>query len=222
MDPDPADDAFSRWRAAMLDSFASPERVLAWQDRRYLFAHRVGQLLTRPARPVAAPVTGHVVYGVHVAGAGLLYVGQTGDARRRLRDLPVGESHHLATTVPPEMWERVIVVQWPELLPSAPVPEARAAGQLGHQTCGLAIEHLLQLRYRPVMTARRRSGAGEWTARHIDSSRSRGAVSSGRFPRLSEAVDTVWERLATAPCPAGGDPVVYADAGRVIFPGLLL
>jgi hypothetical protein len=45
------------------------------------------------ARPDAAPVTGHLVYGVYVAGAGLLYVGQTGNAKRRLRDLPVGESH---------------------------------------------------------------------------------------------------------------------------------
>jgi hypothetical protein len=102
----------------MLDSLADPESVLAWQDRRYRFAHHVGQLLTSPARPDAAPVTGHVVYGVHVAGAGLLYVGQTGNAKRRLRDLPVGESHHLATTVPPETWERVIVVQWPDLLPA--------------------------------------------------------------------------------------------------------
>jgi hypothetical protein len=28
----------------------------------------------------------------------------------------VGESHHLANTVPPETWERVVVVQWPSLL----------------------------------------------------------------------------------------------------------
>jgi hypothetical protein len=118
MDTSPAD-AFGRWRAAMLDSLASPERVLAWQDRRYLFAHQVGQLLTSPARPDATPVTGHVLYGVHVGGAGLLYVGQTRNAKRRLRDLPVGESHHLATTVPPETWERVIVIQWPNLLSSA-------------------------------------------------------------------------------------------------------
>ena len=99
MDTSPADEAIGRWRAAMLDSLAGPERVLAWQDRRYRFAHQVGQLLTSTARPDAAPVTGHVIYGVHIAGAGLLYVGQTGDAKRRLRDLPVGESRHLATTV---------------------------------------------------------------------------------------------------------------------------
>ena len=144
-----ADEAFGRWRAAMRDSLVSAERVLAWQDRRYRFAHQVGQLLTSPARPEAVRVAGHVVYGVYVAGAGLLYVGQTGDAKRRLRDLPVGESHHLATMVPPETWERVIVVQWPNLLPGVRGSERLSAEQLGHETCGLALEHLLQVTYRP-------------------------------------------------------------------------
>jgi hypothetical protein len=222
MDTSPADEAFGRWRAALLDSLASPERVLAWQDRRYRFAHQVGQLLTHPARPHAAPVTGHVVYGVHVAGAGLLYVGQTGDAKRRLRDLPVGESHHLATTVPPETWDRVIVVQWPDLLPGLRDSEGLVAEQFGHQTCGLALEHLLQVTYRPVMTARRRGGAGEWAARRIDSSRSRGAVNSGRFPGLFRAVRAVWDQLADTPEPANGDPAVHAGAGRVIFPARAL
>jgi hypothetical protein len=117
----------------MLDSLVSPERVLAWQDRRYRFAHQVGQLLTSPARSGAVRVAGHVVYGVYVAGAGLLYVGQTGNATRRLRDLPVGESHHLATTVPPETWERVIVVQWPDLLSGVVtrMTVALAAGAVG-------------------------------------------------------------------------------------------
>jgi hypothetical protein len=222
MDTSPAIDAFGRWRAAMLGALATPERVLAWQDRRYRFAHQVGQLLTSPARPDAAPVTGHVVYGVYVAGAGLLYIGQTGDAKRRLRDLPVGESHHLATTVPPETWERVIVVQWPSLLPGVRDREGLAAEQLGHQMCGLALEHLLQVTYRPVMSARRRSGTGEWATRRIEVSRSRGAVNSDRFPGLFEAVRAVWDKLAGAAGPEAGDPAIYADAGRVIFPALML
>ncbi len=222
MNLSPAEEAFDRWRQAALESLASPERVLAWQDRRYRFAHQVGQLLTDPARAGAAPLVGHVVYGVYVADAGLLYVGQTGDARRRLRDLPVGESHHLATTVPPETWERVVVVEWPALLSSAPGSEARAAEELSHQTCGLALEHLLQVTYRPVMTARRRTGAGEWTTRHIDSSHSRGAVHGGQFPGLFQAVRAVWDELARTPVLVGGDLAVYVGAGRVTFPALLL
>jgi hypothetical protein len=163
-----------------------------------------------------------VIYGVYVVGAGLLYVGQTGDAKRRLRDLPVGESHHLATTVPPETWDRVVVVQWPDLLPDLRGSEGLAAERLGHQTCGLALEHLLQVTYRPVMTARRRGGAGVWAARRIDSSRSRGAVNSGRFPDLFRAVRAAWDHLADTPEPGNSDPAVYAGAGRVIFPARVL
>ena len=222
MDTNHADEAFRRWRDAMRDSLASSELVLAWQDRRYRFAHRVGQLLTDPMPPDAASVTGHVVYGVYVASAGLLYVGQTGDAKRRLRDLPVGESHHLATTVPPETWERVIVVQWPDLLRGVRDSERLVAEQLGHQTCGLALEHLLQMTYRPVMMARRRNGAGEWAARRIDSSRSRGAVNSGKIPALFRSVRGVWDQLADMPSPANRDAATHAGAGRVMFPGLVL
>lgn len=45
--------------------------------------------------------------------------------------------------MPPETWERVIVVQWPGLLAAGPESERLAAEQLGHQTRGLAMEHLL-------------------------------------------------------------------------------
>jgi hypothetical protein len=133
---------------------------MAWQDRRYRFAYEVGRLLVDPAGPGGAPLSGPALYGVWVSGSGLLYIGQTKDARRRLQDLLVGESHHLATTVPPETWERIIVVQWPSLLPGLPPDEARTAARLGLHACGLAMEHLLQMTYGPVMTARRRRGAG--------------------------------------------------------------
>ena len=176
------DEAFERWRNALADALDSPDSVEEWQNRRYAFAHQVAQLLVG-APPGGAPVTDHVVYGVYVEGGGLLYVGQTSDAKRRLRDLPVGESHHLATTVPPETWERVIVVQWPSLLARIPARAASTARQLGPSTCGLAIEHLLQATYRPALNTRRRSTAGDWIARNIESSRSRGAVASSQLPR---------------------------------------
>ncbi len=122
------DDAFERWRSALLDALATPGNVMAWQDRRYQFAYQVGQLLV-DSGPGIPPVSDHVVYGVYVTGGGLLYVGQTSDARRRLRDLPVGESHHLATTVPPETWERVLVIQWPALITRIPAQEAQRTEQ---------------------------------------------------------------------------------------------
>jgi hypothetical protein len=214
------DAAFDRWRHALLEALDSPDAIMAWQDRRYQFAHELGELLASAAEPDIAPITGHAVYGIYVAGGGLLYVGQTTNARRRLRDLPVGESHHLAMTVPPEVWDRVIVIAWPSLLAAVSPEEAQAAEQLGHATCGLALEYLLQTTYRPVMLARRRSTGGRWTPRHIDTSRSKGATSSTRFPELFNAVQARWQALINAQ-PATGQAVVYFDAGRAVMPALL-
>lgn len=217
MDCESDEDAFARWRLALLDALASPERILSWQDRRYRFAYQLGQLLTENT----SPVSGHAVYGVYLAGSVLLYVGQTRDARRRLRDLPVGESHHLATTVPPETWERVVVVQWPRLLDQFPVTEAQAAERVGFDTCGLAIEHLLQVTCQPVMMARRRTTTGEWHERRLMHSQSRGAVNSSMFPGLFDAVRAAWDHLAAAPIPGAGQPVIHAAAGRAVFPRAL-
>ena len=216
------DDAFERWRGALLDALQNPDAVMSWQDRRYRFAYQVGQLLVGSTGPSNPPVTGPALYGVYVTGGGLLYIGQTGDARRRLRDLPVGESHHLATTVPPETWERIVVVQWPILIASVPSAEVQAAERLGLQVCGLAMEHLLQVMYRPVMTTRRRGAAGGWSARNLDASHSLGAISSTEFPHLFTAVHNAWEDLAGMPTAAGDHGASYTEVGRVVFPATLL
>ena len=55
-------------------------------------AHRVGTLLTE-AHPPAPAAIGSALYGVYLPGTGLCYVGRTQEAGRRLRDLPIGESH---------------------------------------------------------------------------------------------------------------------------------
>ena len=91
-------------------------------------AYRATRRLTGFSNPIL------IVSGVYLPGTGLCYVGQTQEARRRLRDLPIGESHHLAMTAPPELWTRVIVVQWAELLVRADgqewvIPDMRACGQ---------------------------------------------------------------------------------------------
>jgi hypothetical protein len=194
---------------------------MAWQDRRYRFAYQVGQLLV--GNPHAgSPITDEVVYGIYVAGGGLVYIGQTGDAKRRLRDLPVGESHHVAATVPPEIWERVIVVQWPTLISRVSAAEMHTAQRLGPSTCGLAMEYGLQVTYRPVMTVRRRSTNGGWSARNIESSRSRGAVARNQLPELFSQVQEHWDELADVKWDGHGEPVIHSSAGRTVFPGGLV
>ena len=61
VDTSTPDDAFERWRNALLDLLQDPASIMGWQDRRYRFAYEVGQLLIGPARPGDAPLTGPVL-----------------------------------------------------------------------------------------------------------------------------------------------------------------
>jgi hypothetical protein len=140
-------DASAAWRRALNELLGDRQRFDSWRKQRYAFAHRVGTLLTE-AHPPAPAAIGPALYGVYLPGTGLCYVGQTQEARRRLRDLPIGESHHLAMTAPPELWTRVIVVQWAELLVRSTerewvIPDMKA--------CGQALEYLLHCHFRPTI-----------------------------------------------------------------------
>jgi hypothetical protein len=159
-------DAFDRWRNALAETLHSTAGVTAWQDRRYSFAHQVGQLLASPP-PGGTAVTDHVVYGVNVEGGGLVYVGQTADAKRRLRDLPVGEKpspryNHSARSLGAR--DRHPVAE--------PAQPAARSGKTSRGPAAAAdmrtrpLEYLLQVAYRPVMSARRRSTKGGWSAQH--------------------------------------------------------
>jgi hypothetical protein len=106
------------------------------------------------------------------------------------------------------------------LLAQVSLGEAAEVGRLGLSSCGLAMEYLLQVTYRPVLTARRRNSTGGWTARRLDSSRSLGAISSSKLPGLFEAVRAGWDELAAAPIPTGGRAVTCHFAGRTVFPAL--
>lgn len=216
--PNGHDGAYQRWRTSLVDLLDHPAKVTAWQDARYEFAYRLGELLTGPG-PDGPPVADHVVYGVYMRGSGLVYVGQTADAKRRLRDLPVGESHHIATTIPPEIWERVVVVQWPGLVSQLVNEEAQAVQELGLETCGLAVEHLLQVAYQPILNSRRRGNAGTWSARNVDTSRSRGAAASVKVPQLSSLVRQHWDMLEGLSWNGHGEPILCSSAGRAVFPG---
>ncbi|GAA1225560.1 hypothetical protein GCM10009665_15000 [Kitasatospora nipponensis] len=83
--------AYSTWHGALKVLTRGAPELQEWQDQRYRFAHRVGELLVAEQSGQPA-VTGPVLYGVYLAGTGLAYVGQTEQGDRRLRDLPVGEA----------------------------------------------------------------------------------------------------------------------------------
>ncbi|MGA5470021.1 hypothetical protein ACPCUK_14640 [Streptomyces arboris] len=219
MDDQTYDDAYRGWRTSLTTLLADPARLARWQERRFQFAHRVGSLLT-DGHGVGPAVTGPALYGVFAAGAGLCYVGQTQEAERRLRDLPVGESHHLANTVPPELWERVVVIRWPLLLPEAPVNERSLVDEMGPTICGLALEHALQVATAPPLNSRRRRTSGDWQPRNLAQSRSRGAIHAQSLPGLTKLALAAWVSLSKMEIPEYS-AVVDTGIGRAVSPTAL-
>ena len=213
-------DASAAWRRALKELLGDKQRFHSWREQRYAFAHRVGTLLTE-AHPPTPAATGPALYGVYLPGTGLCYVGQTQEARRRLRDLPIGESHHLAMTAPPELWTRVIVVQWAELLVRATerewvIPDMKA--------CGQALEYLLHCHFRPTINCYARTTDGRYRERPPERSKSKAAVGAIEHSDLFKVVLGVWSSLEAVPEPTPGESRVadYGPFGRVIFPAALL
>ncbi|MGN9914494.1 hypothetical protein ACTMTJ_43880 [Phytohabitans sp. LJ34] len=196
--------AFEAWRRALIHLTRTEAAAREWRYARSAFRHRLG-------REIAGAATGPAVYGVWLEW-GLVYLGQTLDARRRLYDLPIGDSHHLANTFPPEVWHRVVVTTWPEL------PAAADIGEMSPVDVGLGLEYGLQRRLRPLANAERRTSDGAWRRNDLDRSRSRGARAYDRVGPLVAAVERAWAVAGSAD-PGDMPPL---PASRVILPGALL
>lgn len=212
MSAGPESSPYEAWLRALRDLTATPERLAAWRDQRNAFAYRLGKALTEPHPPTPAAI-GPALYGVYLRTTGLCYVGQTKEAERRLRDLPIGESHHVGMTVAPELWSHVIVIQWRQLLPLVPAAEQQLASD-DPENCGKALEHLMICERHPVINSYARRG-GQFRARSPERSRSAGARAAPNFPGLFKAVLTSWTDLESAASTGTGH---YTTSGRVIFP----
>ncbi|MEU0786904.1 hypothetical protein ABZ341_35720 [Streptomyces sp. NPDC006173] len=210
------EELYLAWQERLRALTADASLLARWQEHRYRFAHRVRVALLGATAAGSGGVVGPVVYGIYTA-AGLCYVGQTAEAQRRLGDLPVGERHHVGNTLPPELWERVVVLRWPALLATVPAAERAAVQEMGDEVCGLTLEHALQVATAPLLNLRRRGRGGEWRVRNLAGSGSRGAVHAGIVPRLCEVALAAWQDLASARIP-DGDVVMDVPAGRIVLP----
>jgi hypothetical protein len=141
-----------------------------------------------PGPESGGTITGPVLYGIWLDW-GLIYIGQTREAERRLKDLAVGESHHLANTFPPEIWSRVVVLPWPRL-GSAP----QETEGLSEEDVGLGLEYGLQSLLSPLANASRRTSAGTWRSVDWTGSRSRGARAYRQIGELFAEVKEVWDQ----------------------------
>ncbi|SHV60415.1 Uncharacterised protein [Mycobacteroides abscessus subsp. abscessus] len=208
---DDSESAFAQWIDSLTSLTRSDVAARQWRERRYAFAYGLGEALAGPTASTPA-VTGAAIYGIWLTW-GLLYVGQTTEASRRLRDLPVGESHHLPNTFPPEIWDRVVVVNWPAL------PEAEAAmEEFDPKIVGLALEHHLQLRTEPLANTARRTKAGGWQSINRVNSKSRGARAAAAVAALSARVDRLWDAAAVHETGSGSLP----SSIRCVRPAQLL
>ncbi len=171
-----------------------------------------------------------MVYGVWLDGHKLpVYIGQTADAHRRLWDLPIGESHHLSNSFPPEIWRRVVVVQWGYLLEEAKndcrpiLAGLRDMGVVDEakqlKVIGLGLEHLLQSRDRPLMNRRTKRRDGTWGQVNWSKSASFGARAAPLLGTLFDKVDEVWKALCTAR-PRRNGAVRTMPGGLAVYPSM--
>lgn len=161
---------YRSWAAVCRQLNADEDKARDFRARRYAFTHLLASHLIEHL-----PASGddQVIYAVYLAGkhSKPVYLGASSEGRRRLWDLPIGESHHLSNTCPPETWARVQVLHWKRLLSetghdldelqkrvSEVFPEkSKSALKL----IGMAIEFRFQQEIRPeinILTKRRQGG----------------------------------------------------------------
>lgn len=147
-----------QWLAAIRAMTATPEAAAEFLNRRLRFTTAIARTLSHND-----PTCDRLVYGVWPEGhESPVYIGQTTVGRRRLWDLPIGESHHLANSFPTEIWAKVVVVYWGRVLDARPDLSERADLAVKTLTgtansdafVGLGLEYLLQRRAMPLFNRR--------------------------------------------------------------------
>ncbi|MDJ0841311.1 MAG: hypothetical protein QNK37_32675 [Acidobacteriota bacterium] len=158
-----------------------------------------------------------------------VYVGQTLDMGRRLWDLPIGESHHLANSFPVEIWQAVKVLRWHDF------PAHHKARELEELTQGLivkpdkkksvrekkldlmgmALEYLFQLEYKPLFNMRKRKPDGSWRPVRLEKSKSAGAKTSRMMGDLWPLVHQTWRNMVSEGLSAGQSRV--SAFGGLVF-----
>lgn len=214
----------SQWLDAIRAMTAAPKDAANYLDRRLRFTTEVATALSHDD-----PARDSLVYGVWLERhESPVYIGQTTEGRRRLWDLPIGESHHLANSFPPEIWDRVAVVYWGQLLDARPELFSAVAAALKSlvgddptqvkQAVGLGLEFLLQQKTRPLFNSRKKRRDGSWRAVEWENAESLGARTAPHLASLFTEVFAVWQQLA-AIVPGGGDVAVALTGGLAVFPG---
>ncbi len=222
----------------------TPELALSYQETRYKFLAELAGHIAGLTVSDSINNWGPVVYGVWLHEHKTpIYIGQSMKGQRRLWDLPIGESHHLGFTFPPETWGRVVVVAWWHLMATNPLLRAHVltgvAGALGinldnldedqvsktvtelDKVIGTGLEHRLQLSEKPLFNLRRKMRDGSLRDVDLTDLQSKGARLGPSIDKIYAAVSSEWNNLTKLPSERG---VVQQGSsfGNVIFVNELL
>ena len=100
-----------RIRKELASALKSDDFALEYMEKKYEYDHKIGAALRSGLSKLSS--CDGVIYGVYVNGIVVpVYIGESLDGRRRLYDLAIGESHHVANTFSTLIWDKVLVVGW--------------------------------------------------------------------------------------------------------------
>lgn len=208
---------------------ANESKAREFRTRRYAFTHALANVLVKNL-----PKTGtdQVIYAVRLMGGHSkpVYLGSSSEGCRRLWDLPIGESHHLANTYPPEVWQTVQILHWRQLLVAkghdldalqrsvAKLCSARSKSTL--ELTGMGIEFRFQQETRPDMNMLTKRRDGGFKEVNPSRSKSRQAIVAREWitGRIYEDLWASWTGLQSAAEKFEGDSLV-APFGSMVFPG---
>ncbi len=204
----------------------TPELALSYQETRYRFLAELAGHIAGLTVSGSLNNWGPVVYGVWLHKHKTpVYIGQSMKGQRRLWDLPIGESHHLGFTFPPETWGRVVVVAWWHIMATNLLLRAQVltdvAGALGinldnldearvpetvtelDKVIGTGLEYRLQLSEKPLFNLRRKTRNGSLRDVGLKDLRSKGAGLGPSIDKIYDAVNSEWNYLKKLPSKRG-------------------
>lgn len=109
---------YRSWVESCRSLNADEDKARDLRTRRYGFTRSLANHLVKN---LPAYGDDQVIYAVHLTGqhSRPVYLGTSSEGHRRLWDLSIGESHHLSNTYPPEVWSKVQIMHWKQLLSAA-------------------------------------------------------------------------------------------------------
>ena len=222
--------SYQSWAMLCREINSDAVKSRSFRENRYAFNHRLASRLVEnlPERGLD-----QVIYAVHLTGdhPRPAYLGTSTGGHRRLCDLPVGESHHLSNTYPPETWERVQILHWRQVLDREGFDLRALEAQVAEhypakpgealKLIGMGIEFMFQTETMPELNVRIKLGGGGFREVGLGRSGSRQALIAGRwmkpiFPLLLD----YWMRLQ-AEAGAYSGPAMHTQTGSVVFPAFI-